>query len=605
MRRNILNMIILMLFCMSIYAGGIVPAKYDANAPKWVEGEILVRFKDNVKISKRTEKGQLKTGIKSIDDLYRKWQISDMEKLFINEEKRSEQISITSYKKEEKLVPQLFNIYKLKTSSGTDIKKAVEELSRNNNIEYAEPNYIARIAVNPNDEYFSNQWGLHNTGQYHLPDADIDAPEAWEIETGDSTLIIAIIDTGIDYGHPDLMNKIVSTGYDFVNNDNDAMDDNGHGSHVAGIAAASTNNGIGIAGVAWDCKLLPVKVLSANGYGAFSDVANGIIYAANQNASVINLSLGSYNDSYVIRDAIENAYTTSVIVAAAGNENNEYDSTTGNAFFPAALSFVIGVGASDVLFDDIHDIWYESKALFSNWGINADIYAPGVNIYSTIPLFHPHRYSYTAWNGTSMASPYVAGAVALLQSHYPDWSNELIFGQIINTTDQLINITNPIDFYKRLNVFNSLNNIPEPSLNLISSNILDNSAPCDNDGIADAGETVNLIFDVQNQWGQANNVIVKLKYHSYEDTCFVSIIDSLSNFGGISPNAHKTNESNPFVFKVKNSTPNNTEVYFDYEITCDRGYVFSGTFHIKTQRGTEISGIISEEFCSRYIVRQD
>jgi len=586
-KKEIVLIFVHILFCTLIYAGGIVPPRQDPNKPEWVKGEILVKFKDNVELQISSNRGILETGINSLNEIISKWQVTEMEKIFKTEKKRTETKTIMTYTGEIIEVPQLFNIYKMKIPDDTDVEKAVADFEKNPNVDYAEPNYIARICVIPDDSSFSNQWGLHNTGQYHLADADIDAPEAWEIETGDSTVVIGIIDTGVDYGHPDLADKVVSTGYDFVNNDDDAMDDNGHGSHVAGIAAATTNNVLGIAGVAWNCKILPVKVLQSNGYGSYSDVANGVNYAANNNAKVINLSLGGYAESYVLRDALENAYTTAVIVASAGNDGWEYHPFTGIAFYPAAWSFVIGVGASDVLYDNINEIWYEGRAVFSNYGINADLYAPGVNIYSTIPLFHPHTYSYTSWNGTSMAAPFVTGTVALIRSYFSEWSNELIHGQLIYSSDGIVGGI-------RLNAYRTLTEIPEPQLSLYSHTITDTLPGCDQDGIADAGETVEMVFDIQNSWGQAYNVEATLSYHSYEDTCFVTIIDSVSTFGGgVSPYAHVNNETNPYKFYVKSSTPNNTDVYFDYEITCNGRYSFTGTFYITTQRGIEISGIIS------------
>ena len=579
MKKTLCSILAQILFCVLIFGGGIVPPRQDPNKPEWVKGEVLIRFKDDVELQLDKSKGIIETGLISIDKLIQKWQVTDIEKVFKNEEKRTESKTITTYTGEIIEVPQLFNIYKMKLPDDTDVEKAVEDFEINPNVEYAEPNYIARICVIPDDTSFSNQWGLHNTGQYHLTDADIDAPEAWDIETGDSTVIIGILDTGVDYGHPDLTDNVISTGYDFVNNDDDAMDDNGHGSHVAGTAAATTNNAIGIAGVAWNCKILPVKVLQSNGYGTYSDVASGVNYAANNGAKVINLSLGGYASSYVLQNALENAYTTSVIVGAAGNGG------TSVPFYPAAWSFVIGVGASDVLYNPITQTWYETKAVFSNYGINADLYAPGVNIYSTIPLFHPHTYSYASWNGTSMAAPFVTGTVALLRSHYSGWSNELIHGQLVYTSDGIVGGI-------RLNAYESLTEIAVPQLSLYSHTIVDTLPGCDHDGIADAGETVEMVFDILNTWEQAYNVEAILSYHSYEDTCFVTILDSVSTFGGVSSYAHVNNETNPFRFYVKTSTPNNTDVYFDYEITCDTGYSFTGTFHITTQRGIEIGGII-------------
>jgi len=574
MKKILCLIVVQILFCTLVYAGGIVPPMQDPNNPEWVKGEILVKFKDDVELQISSNRGILETGIESLNELNSKWQVSEMKKVFKTEEKRIETKTIKTYTGEIIEVPQLFNIFKMKIPDDTDIEKAVEDFEKNPNVEYAEPNYIARICVIPDDPDYSQQWGL----------PAIQAPEAWDIETGDSTVVIGVIDTGVDWGHPDLTDKMVSTGYDFVNNDDDAMDDNGHGSHVAGIAAATTNNALGIAGVAWNCKILPVKVMQSNGYGSYSDIANGVNYAANNNAKVINLSLGGYYESYVLKDALETAYTTTVIVAAAGNAHQPIEGPYATPFYPAAWSFVIGVEGTNQLGELADFSNYDSSGpveSFNN-GLNYEVRAPGVNIYSTIPLFHPHTYSYASWNGTSMAAPFVTGTVALLQSHDPDLSNELILGQLIYSSDQIINS------------YQALIDIPEPQLSLYSETIIDTLPGCDQDGIADAGETVEMVFDIQNTWGQAYNVEAILSYHSYEDTCFVTIIDSIATFGSASSYAHVNNETNPFMFSVKSSTPNNTDVYFDYEITCDGGYSFAGTFYITAQRGIEIGGIISE-----------
>ncbi|RLG55519.1 MAG: hypothetical protein DRN88_05575, partial [Candidatus Hydrothermarchaeota archaeon] len=541
----------------------------------------MVKFKDQFMVEVPNGSRMMKKTLTSVDKLNEKYRVIEIEKVFKTATRRAKPVFIKTYTGEVRQVPQLFNIYKLKLPKQTDIKAAVEDYSKDPNVEYAEPNYIAHIAAVPNDPDFPQQWGLHNIGQYHLPDADIGAPEAWDVEQGDSTVIIGIVDTGVDWGHPDLAGQILSHGYDFVNDDDDADDDNGHGTHVAGIAAAAANNSIGIAGVAWNCKILPVKVLQSNGTGSYSDVANGVIYAADNGAEVINMSLGGYAESYVLRDALENAYTTAVLVASAGNDGKS------RPYYPAAWSFVIGVGASGVFYDQQTQTWYEGVAKFSNRGLNADLYAPGVNIYSTIPLFHPHSHSYASWNGTSMAAPFVTGTVALLRSHFPDWSNELIHGQIINTTD-------PIVAGVRLNAYNALTTGSEPQLSLYSHTMVDTLAGDDRDGVPDAGETIEMVFDIQDTWGWAYNVQATLRPHSYEDTSFVTILDSTATFGSVSPYAHVTNESNPFLLSLKSSTPNNMDIYFDYEITCDGGYSFAGTFYITAQRGFEVSGIISE-----------
>jgi len=564
-----------------VFAGGIIPPKQDPDNPQYVKSEILIKFKDDTQLNRSLSKSSTKTGLSSIDNLNQKYQVEKMEKVFKNAKPRLTKPTFKDYTGKIHKVPNLNKIYKLKYKSDIDPLELSKKYAKDNSIEYAEPNYIAQICVKPNDPYFSDQWGLHNTGQYHLEDADIDAPEAWEVEKGDTSVIIGIIDTGVDWGHPDIMDNIISTGYDFVNYDNDAMDNNGHGTHVAGIVAATTDNEIGIAGVAWNCKILPVKVLQSNGYGTYSDVASGVTYAANNGAKVINLSLGGYAESYVLKNALENACSIAVIVASAGNDR------TNLPFYPAAWGFVIGVGASDVLYDQENDIWYEEEAVFSNYGINADLYAPGVNICSTIPLFYPHSYSYASWNGTSMAAPFVTGTIALLHSHFPDWSNDLIHGQLINTSDEILS-------GEKLNVYNALITTSKPQLTLYSHTIIDTLQADDQNGIAGAGETIEMVFDIRNTWEQAYNVESTLSYHSYEDTSFITIIDSTANFGSISSYTHSKNETNPFKFYVKSNTPNNTNVYFDYKITCDNGVVVEETFNINVQRGFEVSGLINE-----------
>ncbi|MEW6404711.1 MAG: S8 family peptidase [Chloroflexota bacterium] len=237
----------------------------------------------------------------------------------------------------------------------------------------------------PTDPFFGDQYGL----------TAINAPQAWDYTTGSSSVTIAIVDSGVDLTHPDLAANLLN-GYDFVNSDGDPMDDNGHGTHVAGITAAVTNNGVGVAGVAGGAQILPVKVLNASGNGTFNNVALGIIYAVNNGAQVINLSLGGGTNSAALQNAI--AYADAhgvVVVAATGN-------TGSSVLYPAAYESVIAVAASDES---------NNHAAFSNYGPEVDVTAPGVNIYSTA-LGGGYEYR----NGTSMATAYVTGEVALLLS---------------------------------------------------------------------------------------------------------------------------------------------------------------------------------------------
>ncbi|WP_339215586.1 S8 family peptidase [Ornithinibacillus sp. FSL M8-0202] len=266
------------------------------------------------------------------------------------------------------------------------VEAVVKALSEHPDVEYAEPNYILSAAWTPDDPYFSPiyQYGLFNTN-VHL---------AWDVARGSSNQEIAVLDTGVDYNHPDLAGKVIR-GYDFVQNDWNPSDQNGHGTHVAGIAAAGTNNGIGIAGMAPNTKILAVRVLDASGNGTLANIADGIIYATDAGAEVINLSLGCDCHTQTLQNAVNYAWNNGVVlVAAAGN------SGVSTTFEPASYSNVIAVGATDSR---------NVKANFSNWGTWVDVMAPGVDIASTYP---GNRYVYMS--GTSMAAPHVAGQAALL-----------------------------------------------------------------------------------------------------------------------------------------------------------------------------------------------
>lgn len=322
------------------------------------------------------------------------------------------------------------NACRLGVPAGYSVEEAVAAWKQNPNIEYAEPNYIVRASVTPNDPLFNQQYYLSNPGgTLPLPGgplgtqgADIKATAGWAETTGSESVVIAILDTGVDLLHPDLKNKMLNNGRDFVNGDLDASDDNGHGTAVAGIAGADTNNGEGIAGVGWKCKLLPVKVLDNTGVGTVEQVSQGITWAADQASNgvkVINISWGLDLPSETLRDAIDYAYNKGiVIVAAAGN-------AAGAVQFPAQYDdHVLAVAATD--YNDARPDW-------SNFGSTIDVAAPGVDIVSTVPrgFFGPGSVDYGYFSlstgpvlpapgsGTSFAAPQVAGLAALIRTIKP------------------------------------------------------------------------------------------------------------------------------------------------------------------------------------------
>jgi subtilisin family serine protease len=228
---------------------------------------------------------------------------------------------------------------------------------------------------------------------------------AWRYTMGNPNVIIAVVDSGVNAAHPDLSDRVVS-GYDFVNNDDDPSDDHGHGTHVSGIIAATANNGIGSAGLCPLCSIMPVKVLDSSNVGTWSAVAAGIVYAVDQGANIINLSLGGHSNTQIIQDAVNYAAAQGVlVVAAAGNGR------TDTLFYPAALENVVAVGATRN--DD-------TRWSLSNYGEWVELSAPGYAVYSTYHDLNNYYQGYTFMSGTSMAAPHVAGLAGLLLSQQMD-----------------------------------------------------------------------------------------------------------------------------------------------------------------------------------------
>ncbi|HXF64859.1 MAG TPA: S8 family serine peptidase [Caldilineaceae bacterium] len=264
-------------------------------------------------------------------------------------------------------------------------------------ITFLEPDLPVGAAYLPTDPDFADP--ARSYGFDH-----IQAQAAWELTTGSAEVLIAVVDSGIALTHPEFAGRLVQ-GYDFVNEDDFPEDETGHGTHVAGIIAAGMDNGQGVAGVCAGCRLLPVKVLNSANQGAWSDLAQGILYAADNGARIINLSLGSPTPSQTLEAAIRYAQQRgALIIAAAGN----YGATM--PFYPAALDGVVAVGATTM---------QESRWIKSNYGAYLDLVAPGDLIYSTYHLSDNTYGGYTYLSGTSMATPFASGLAGLLLSLHP------------------------------------------------------------------------------------------------------------------------------------------------------------------------------------------
>lgn len=346
-------------------------------------------------------------------------------------------------------------------------QNALQILNNEPTIAYAEPNYHyqaidslpATPQNTPNDPSFGGQWS-HSR---------INSTAGWDLTTGSSSLTIAIIDTGIDPGHPDLAGKIVA-GYDFISGDSDPRDGNGHGTHVAGIATAISNNGTGIAGVNWQAQIMPLRVLGSNGGGTAESVTNGIVWAYSHGAKVLNLSLGGTGYSQAMQDAVNAAHNNgSLVVAAMGNCRSGC-SVTNPIIYPAAYSNVMAVAATTP---------GDNYAYYSQYGNHCDISAPGGEmysyhdpngIYSTMPTYdvfltteYNYNNNYDQLQGTSQATPHVAGLAGLVWAMNPALSPDQVQNAIQQSANDLGAAGwDPTFGHGRINVFNALLSVAAP-----------------------------------------------------------------------------------------------------------------------------------------------
>ncbi|MGC9393584.1 MAG: S8 family serine peptidase [Anaerolineae bacterium] len=355
------------------------------------------------------------------------------------------------------------NVQLMRVPEGHELEIAAA-LSADPGVIYAEPNYVYHaFDLIPNDPSYSNQWA------HPL----IQSPGAWGITTGGSDIVIAIIDSGVDMSHPDLASKVVA-GHDFVDDDNAPTDENGHGTHVAGIAAAVTNNGVGVAGMAWGAQIMPIRVLDNEGNGYNADITDGITWAYQNGADILNLSLGGSTYSQTMQDAVNAAHAAgSLVVAAMGNCRS--DALPGcpsknPTQYPAAYANVMAVAATDS---------GDTYTYYSQYGSHCDIAAPGGEIgyyhdpdgiYSTMPTYAVYLTTYYGYTtnydylqGTSQATPHVSGLAALIWSMDPTLTNDEVQNLIEQTADDLGPAGKDQDYgWGRINAYTALLTLAPP-----------------------------------------------------------------------------------------------------------------------------------------------
>lgn len=458
---------------------------------------------------------------------------------------------------------------------------------------------------------------------------------------GDSSVVVAVIDTGVDYTHEDLKDNIwVNTkeipgngidddgngysddvyGVDLETGRDSGMDDNGHGTHVAGIIAAS-NNHIGVVGLAYNVKLMPIKAGMASGFFNQSQIAKGILYAYNNGADVINMSFGGSASTIAVQDALETAYTRCVLVAAAGNDGAPNEGLLARPTYPAALSYVMGVMSVDMRgvesgFTNYDVVPYNS--------VEYEVYAPGSQILSTIP---GNRYA--TWSGTSMAAPYVSAMAALLRSAYPDtntYPTKFIYGQIAATGGRNAICCDPEhhgvhNLPKIVDIYNALTQLPRPEVSAADFLVFDDKSLSDQnngDGVIDAGETVALAFTLRNRWGAAKDVTLSLDARSQADIdCpYIQFLTNNVNYGNVGTYASidygKTKEGTfvtgvdadkSLLVKIADDCPNDYIIALNITVTAkndldaDDTKVYSSEAKttINVRRGTLLPSIITED----------
>lgn len=432
-----------------------------APTPRFKSGEVIVKFKDSQRIS--SSGFSVHALLNTLGERY--------------------DVSVKQFETDSSLA-------KIKVENKTPMGEILTDLNKVDAIEYAEPNYIyyaidggfdASAAVNeavPNDPFFSQLWGLLNVGQHDpkgqvgIAGKDIGAVKAWQSGTGSKDISVAIIDTGVDYKHEDLKDNIfINTseipgdgkdndgngfvddihGWNFVAGNNDPMDDNRHGTHCAGTIGGQGNNGVGVTGVAWRVSILPIKFLSGQGSGSLEDAVKSIQYATKMGVKIMSNSWGGGGYSQTMFDAIRDARDKGILfVAAASNDGTNNDEQPA---YPAsyAIDNVISVAATDNR---------DHKAVWSNYGRKTvHLAAPGVNIFSTAPM---DKGKYATLSGTSMATPHVSGAAALLWSTARGMSYSEVRQRLLTTVDPVRGLYRTTITGGRLNVYNAINNIVPP-----------------------------------------------------------------------------------------------------------------------------------------------
>ncbi|UCE66684.1 MAG: S8 family serine peptidase [Candidatus Zixiibacteriota bacterium] len=517
----------------------------------YVPDAVVVAFSSDIlPLNIHTGHKVIITGRAGIDNLNSRFEVSEFRRIFPGAENKGE-IELAGY-------------YSITFDSGNEMISVLEAYDALIEVEHVEPIAIHPIDYDPNDPQIGQQWAINK----------IEARGAWDISQGDSNIVVGIADTGVDWDHPDLADDIWvneaevngisgfdddgnnyiddyrgwdwvhgvngAPGEDDMNPDNDPMDFNGHGTHCSGVSAAVTDNGIGIAGVGFNCRVMPLRVgwqdPTGQGYIRMDFAAQAFYYATDNGARSINCSWSSSNSGGL---GAATTYATNngvIVVSSAGNSNNQ------NPSYLGSRPDVVTVASTDQ---------NDFKSSFSNYGAWVDISAPGTGIYST--YFND---SYFILDGTSMAAPHVVGLAALIWASEPDLTDMEVISRILSTADNIDSL-NPsysgLLGAGRINAYAALASIHYP--NIIQRSQTVNITAGDGDGILNPGETFELVVTLENIWADAQNVDVTL---SGNDDFIM--IDSTASYGNIPGGQTNNNSSDPFVITVNSLSIPGTKI---------------------------------------------
>lgn len=589
-------------------------------AKDYVQGEVLFKLKDGKEAKVRRVAGKVQSaGISSLDAVLSEFGVEDIEQLLPQAKVTGTPRRAKAFNGTTIVERDLTQLYKVKLSEekAFETMQMVEKLKALPEVEYAEPNYKVYLTdadiagVFDGNPFVTQQWYLDAYGVKTLWNKPIVNPKR---------PVIAIIDTGVDMTHPDLAPNLWTNtaeaegeanydndgngfkgdihGWDFINNTPNVKDFNMHGTHVAGIAAAA-NNGIGIVGANPQALIMPVSVMQSDGTGDVATIVKGIDYAVANGATVLNLSLGTYANSRALRQSLERAYQTTVIVAAAGNDGMGIYPECGQIYhkpmFPAAYSFVLGIQATEstgflASFSnrDCDGPNYSAQSsLRDPDGFNYELMAPGTNMLSTIP-----GGKYKVLHGTSMAAPLVAGAISALKMVKQYDTQEILWGDLLHTDNiaQAYAVTNrPAELNLMKIMYRERKELADET-----------EADYAGDGEIDAGETVSLYPVIRTTFGGASNIKMHLEMgDEFEDPNTVEILtgsDNKVDFGLHLDAYGKGVSLNPLRLRVADNIADNRHIKMKMVATCDESNViYEGLFTIVVNNMVKINGLISED----------